>query len=99
MIQPTRPDATELATPANAKAWKAAQEFEAMALGQFLSPMFDTVKPGEGLFGGGAGEGQWRPMMTQEIAKQIEKSGGLGIAVPVYRQMLQMQEAVKGTPK
>ena len=95
MIQPATPDAAELSNPDNAKAWKAAQDFEAMALGQFLAPMFDTVKPEDGLFGGGSAEGQWRPMMTQELAKSIAKSGGLGLAVPVYRQMLQMQEQAK----
>ncbi len=92
IIKQTPPDATELAKPENAKAWKSAKEFEAMALGQFLSPMFDTVKSSEGPFGGGAGEETFRPMLTQELAKHIAAAGGLGIAVPVYRQMLQMQE-------
>ncbi len=86
------PDAAELANPANAKSWKAAQDFESMALGQLLAPMFDTVKTGDGPFGGGQGEETWRPMLTQELAKQIGKSGGLGLAVPVYHQMLKMQE-------
>lgn len=86
------PSATELAVPGNARAWKAAKEFEAMALGQFLAPMFETVKPQDGVFGGGSAEEAWRPMMTQELAKQMAKSGGLGMAMPVYRQMLLMQE-------
>jgi peptidoglycan hydrolase FlgJ len=86
------PDKLELALPERAQAWKAAQNFEAMALGQLLQPMFDTVKSGDGAFGGGEGEDTWRPMLTQELAKQIAKSGGLGLAVPVYHQMLEMQE-------
>jgi Rod binding domain-containing protein len=32
-------------------------------------------------------------MLTQELAKQIARHGGLGLAVPVYRQMLLSQEA------
>jgi flagellar protein FlgJ len=96
MIKLPPPDAVELSQPENARAWKAAQDFEAMALGQFLAPMFDTVKSGDGLFGGGSGEETWRPMMTQELAKTVSKSGGLGLAVPVYRQMLLMQEQAKG---
>lgn len=71
---------------------KAAQEFEAMALGQMLKPMFDTVDQSKGLFGGGAGEEAWRPIMVQEMAKNLAKAGGLGLAKPVLQQMLRMQE-------
>ena len=92
------PDALELALPNRAKAWKAAGDFEAMALGQLLQPMFDTVKTGDGPFGGGQGEETWRPMLTQELAKQVAKSGGLGLAVPVYHQMLKMQENLGSKP-
>lgn len=95
IIRNQAPDATELAQPDRARAWKTAQDFEAMTLGQFLGPMFETVKPQDGLFGGGSAEETWRPMMTQELAKQIAKSGGLGLAVPVYRQMLLIQEQAK----
>lgn len=95
MINPAKPNAAELSQPGNAKAWKAAQDFEAMSLDQFLEPMFETVKPSEGIFGGGSGEESWRPMLTQELAKSIAKAGGLGLAVPVYRQMLLMQEQAK----
>lgn len=86
------PSAAELADPAHAKAWKTATDFEAMALGQLLAPMFDTVDSARGPFGGGDGEASWRPMLTQELAKQVAGHGGLGIAAPVYRQMLQLQE-------
>ena len=86
------PDAAELLDPGRATAWKAARDFEAMALGQMLQPMFETVNTGDGPFGGGAGEETWKPMLTQELAKRISQSGGLGLAVPVYQQMLKMQE-------
>jgi Rod binding domain-containing protein len=74
---------------------KAAQDFEAMAIGQLLQPMFDTVDTAHGLFGGGAGEEAWRPMLVQEIARQIEANGGLGLAKPIYDAMLRMQEDAK----
>jgi flagellar protein FlgJ len=96
MIVAPKPDPGDISAPGHARAWKAAQDFEAMALGQLLTPIFETVKSSTGPFGGGAGEETWRPMMTQELAKQIGKSGGLGLAVPIYRQMLQMQELAKG---
>ncbi len=85
------PDPAELLEPGRAKAWQAAQDFEAMTLGQMLAPMFETVDTSKGTFGGGEGEAAWRPMMTQELGKQIAKSGGLGLAVPVYHQMLELQ--------
>ena len=93
------PDAATLARPEAAKAWKAAQDFEAMALGQFLAPMFDTVDGSKNIMGGGDGEAAWRPMLTQEMAKSISRHGGLGLAVPVYHQMLRQQEARNGGPK
>ena len=77
------------------KAWKAAQDFEAMTLNQFLSPMFDTIDSSGGPFGGGEGESAWKPMMIDSIAKQMSKAGGLGLAQPVFRQMIQMQEAAQ----
>jgi flagellar protein FlgJ len=74
---------------------KAAHDFEAMAIGQLLQPMFDRVKTADGLFGGGAGEEAWKPMLVQEFAKQIAAHGGLGLAKPVYDAMIRMQEAGK----
>ena len=71
---------------------QAAQAFEANAIGQLLKPMFDTVDSAHGPMGGGDGEATWRPMLTEEIAKHIAAHGGLGLAAPVLRQMLHMQE-------
>jgi Rod binding domain-containing protein len=94
-----RPGAAELAEPAKAKAWKTAQEFEAMVLGQLVAPMFATVETSKGMFGGGAAEEQWKPMLSQEIGKHVAKGGGLGLAVPVYHQMLRAQEAADAARK
>lgn len=71
---------------------QAAQAFEANMLGELLKPMFDTVDSAHGLFGGGDGEATWRPMLTEQLAKHIAAHGGLGLAGPVLRQMLQAQE-------
>ena len=80
------------------KAWSAAQDFEAMALNQFLAPMFDTVDLSGGPFGGGEGESQWKPMLIDAMAKKIAHAGGLGLAQPVFHKMIQMQEARSNTP-
>lgn len=76
-----------------AKLKQAAQDFEAMALGQMLAPMFDTVDTADGVFGGGAAETAFKPMMVDAIAKQIAAHGGLGLAAPVYAALLRAQEA------
>jgi flagellar protein FlgJ len=87
------PTAAELAHPAAARAWKTAQDFEALVLGQLIAPMLDTVQSSKGPFGGGAAEDAWRPMLSQELGRHMARGGGLGLAVPVYHQMLQAQEA------
>lgn len=70
----------------------AAQQFEAMAIGQLLAPMFDTVDTSKGLFGGGEAEAAWKPMMVSEMAKQVAKQGSFGLARPVMEQMMRLQE-------
>ncbi|WP_439595631.1 rod-binding protein [Falsiroseomonas sp.] len=68
---------------------RAAQDFEAQALGALLQPMFqglDTKAP----FGGGAAEGQWRPMLVDAIAKDLAKTGGLGIGEAVLRELTRL---------
>ena len=77
----------------SAKLWKTARDFEAMALGEFLKPMFDDGgQHGKGLFGRRRGEKTWKPMLVDEIGKQIAAAGGLGLAGPIHDAMLKMQE-------
>jgi Rod binding domain-containing protein len=85
------------ANPQTARAWKAAQDFEAMALNELLKPMFDTVDLSQNLFGGGDGEQAWQPMLVTELAKKIAAGGGLGLAGPIYQAMLRMQEDATAT--
>ncbi len=81
--------------PNPAQIAKSAKDFESMAIGQLLQPIFDTVDTAHGEFGGGAGEEAWKPIMVQEFAKKIAAQGGLGLARPVYDAMLRMQQAQK----
>ena len=92
MIYANEPGAT-LSPAQRQKIAASAQQFEALALGQLLAPMFDTVDTSKGLFGGGDGEAAWKPMMVSELAKSIAASGGLGLAKPIMQQMLRLQEA------
>jgi peptidoglycan hydrolase FlgJ len=66
---------------------RAAQDFEAMALGALLEPIFATADLSQGPFGGGEAERTWTPMLVQEIAKRIAAQGGLGIAATVAAEM------------
>ncbi len=84
---------TSLPPAAVARAEKTAADFEAMALGQMLQPMFDTVDLSHSLFGGGDAEKTWQPMLITEMSKMIASHGGLGIARPVLQEMLRLQEA------
>jgi flagellar protein FlgJ len=74
-----------------AKATQSAKDFESMAIGQLLQPMFNTVDTSKGLFGGGQAEATWKPMMVDEIGKMIEKSGGIGLADSVMHEILKAQ--------
>ncbi len=74
------------------KTRKTAQDFEAMALGEMLQPMFDTVDNSAAPFGGGNAEKQFRSMQVLELGKEVARSGGVGIAHQVYGRMKAMQE-------
>ncbi|WP_068874149.1 MULTISPECIES: rod-binding protein [unclassified Phenylobacterium] len=75
---------------ATSKARDAGQKFEA----QFLSTMFQHMFQGletDGPFGGGAGEEMFRSLMTEAMGKQVAKSGGIGLADTVQREILKLQ--------
>ncbi len=94
IIQPA--SATTLTPEQQQKTWAEAEKFEAMALNEMLAPIFGTADTSKSIFGGGEGESTWRPMLVSEMAKKIASAGGLGLAQPVYQQMLRMQEAGGG---
>lgn len=71
---------------------KTADDFETM----FLEQSFDRLTQNAGDEGplgeNGTGGGVYRSMLSGALAKQVVKSGGVGISDQIYRQMLQMQE-------
>ncbi|HJS87078.1 MAG TPA: rod-binding protein [Acetobacteraceae bacterium] len=76
-----------------ARTREAAKRFEAMAIGEMLKPMFDTLDTSGGPFGGGAGEAAWRPMLVETIGEQMARHGGIGLADAIFRALMQRQEA------
>jgi Rod binding domain-containing protein len=87
--QPAGPANTaELAKRAQIK--DTAERFEASFLSSMLQQMFAGVETA-GPFGGGQGEEMFRSVLTEAMAKQMAKGGGIGIAAQVQREMLKMQ--------
>lgn len=73
-------------------AHKAAQDFESFFLSQTFETMFQGVGDDD-LFGGGEGEKIYRSLLLQQYSKVAAKSGGVGIADAVQREILRSQEA------
>ena len=92
IITAIQPAQSALPPAQTAKLWQAARDFEAMAIGQLLQPMFETVDVKHSLFGGGEAEEAWRPMLVDAIGRQMAAHGGIGLAAPVFNAMLQAQE-------
>ncbi len=92
-LAPIPPNTSSLPPGQVARLWQTAQDFEAMAIGQLLQPMFNTVDMAHSAFGGGEAEDAWRPMLVDAIGKQMAAHGGLGLAAPVFNAMLRAQEA------
>ena len=67
-----------------------AQDFEAQFLNTMFQQMYKDVG-GDGPFGNSKSVGPWRSFLTDEYAKSFAKSGGIGLADAVYKQMLARQ--------
>ena len=89
LLQPTsQTTAADLAK--RTKVREAAEKFETQFLSQMLQNMFAGVDT-NGPFGGGFGEEMFRSLMTEAMAKQMTRAGGVGVADTVQREILKMQ--------
>lgn len=86
------------ASSSQAKIREAAQDFEAVFISQMLEHMFAGIETNEA-FGGGHAEDIYKSMMIDEYGKIMAKSGGIGVADHVARQLLQTQEASSHQPQ
>jgi flagellar protein FlgJ len=75
-----------------AAARKSAEDFTAFFFTQSLETVYSSVSA-DTLFGGGSGENIYHSMMVQEYGKIAARTGGMGIADQVQREILRMQEA------
>jgi Rod binding domain-containing protein len=62
---------------------KAAQDFEAAFLGEMLKTAGINSMPSA--FGGGAGEEAFASLLTDEYARRMAATGGIGLAEHVYQ--------------
>ena len=72
------------------KVQKTAQDFESSFLSVMLSQMFKDVGA-EAPFNGGAGEEAFKSFMSDAMAKQVTKAGGIGLSSRVAEEMLKLQ--------
>ncbi len=70
---------------------KAAKEFEAVFLAQMMEHMFAEVDLDPS--NEGPGEDIYKSLLIDEYSKLMSRSGGIGVADHVKREMLRMQEA------
>jgi Rod binding domain-containing protein len=91
LIKMNTPAAAKPNAAGQAKAHRAAQDFEAVFLNSMFQHMFTGID-GEGPFGGQGATGVWRSVLTDQYAKSVAKAGGIGIAAQVYRSMMAHQE-------
>lgn len=68
----------------------AAQDFEAVFISQMLEHMYAGIET-DGMFGGGNSEKIYRSMLIEEYGKGIARTGGIGLADALQRQILEMQ--------
>lgn len=67
------------------------QEFESQFISQLLGTMFNTMDMKDSL-GGSDEENQYRSLLIDEYGKIIARTGGVGVAEQVKREMLKLQE-------
>ena len=82
------PSAAEMAKRGEIK--KTAKTFESSFLSIMLQQMFQGVET-SAPFGGGPGETMFRSFMTEAMAKQMVRSGGIGVTDAVTKEMLKLQ--------
>ena len=74
------------------KLFKKAKDFEAVFLEDVMNRVSENSGDAGPLGGGSDGGSVYKSMLMKEYAGEVVKSGGVGIADSVYRQLLKLQE-------
>ena len=67
-----------------------AEKFEASFMSVMMQSMFAGVKTSQP-FGGGQAEEMFKSLLTESMAKEVSKAGGVGLADTIQREMLKLQ--------
>jgi peptidoglycan hydrolase FlgJ len=99
LLTPTTPakgaDAAPMSaaeTAKRAQIHQTSQKFEASFLSVMLNEMFDKDDESvDKAFTGGSGAKMFQSMLAESMADKMVKTGGIGLAASVQREMLKMQ--------
>jgi flagellar protein FlgJ len=94
MLQTIKQPGSTLTPAEIAKVRQQAEDFEGVFLNTLTKELFSSIKTDESAMGGGFGEETWRSMQSEQLAADMAKNGGLGIAEQLLPDLLAMQEAV-----
>ena len=83
-----------LAANQHASVRKTAEEFKGVFLNVMMSNMFAGLET-DGPFGGGQAEETYRSLFVEEIANEIARTGGVGIADALMRDLIAQQETAQ----
>lgn len=84
------------ATPEARKTKKTLQQFEAQVISTFIEQMLPEAT--KNTFGDGMAGGVWRSMLSEQIAGELAKSGGLGIRDKIAAAMAARNEGAPADP-
>lgn len=76
----------------------AAQEFEAMFMGQLLQPMFSEIET-DSMFGGGHGEAMMRGFLIQEYWNVMAKAGLGNLSDSIKGELIRLQNQTAASGK
>ena len=85
-VSPLKPGEANQAQEEERKIRKISQEFEAIFLSFMLKGMRKSVPEG-GVLSPGAVHDLYRQMFDEEIGRSLAKSGGVGLADVIYREL------------
>lgn len=89
-IQGPQQAISDVAATRRGQAKQAAQQFEAVFVGEMTKTMLDSV-PTDDRFGGGNAESIYSGMLAEQMGKSIAQKGGLGLAPKVMNEIIKMQ--------
>jgi len=90
LAPPSQTNSPAALTAQNARAERAAKDFEAVVIAQLLAPMFQSVET-PSIAGGGKGQEFFNTLLQEHYAEAMAERGGFGIADQVKAALIEAQ--------